>query len=306
MAIDTSALEAVIKQSSRKLATKAVSGAKTAKLLMDNKAVTPGVKGTARINKMDADVNFQSGAGCGTRTALGGVTLTEKNISVTPIKDIQNICMDALYDTYYASLIAEGQDPEGENSPNAFINEAMDYRALKVAAQVEKLLWQGDKTLTGSNNLKFIDGFLVQIAAASDEIAITPTGSTVTAKLQSVYKAMPVEVRKADDFRIFISEELYDSYLIELDTANKFREATAFTLTGTSAKLEVTPGLNGTGKVVATKIDDLHLGVDGMSDADKVILKYSMETEQMYADFHFAVGVAVINTNQIGIASIAA
>jgi hypothetical protein len=305
MAFDISALEQVVMQSSRELATKAVSQAVTAKLLINNKAVTPGVKGKARINKMDADVSFQDGSGCSARNPTGNTVLTEAYVTVQPIKDTQNFCPQSLYDTYYATLIAQGQDPATENVDAAFISQVMDYRALKVASQVENLLWQGDTALTGANNLKYIDGLLKQITAASDKVAITITGATTIAKLQSAYSQMPIAVRKQDDFRIFIGQDTYDAYLIELDGLNKFRVESQMTLTGTSAQFEIIPGLNGTNKIVLARISDFHLGVDGMSDADKAILKYSMETEQWYVDFHFAVGIALVNSSEIGVASVA-
>jgi hypothetical protein len=303
MAFDVTNAETVVSQHAKELATKAVAGAKTAKLLIDNKSVTPGVKGSAKINKMNAGTSFQSGASCG-RTASGSVTLTDKSVTVTPIKDIQDICPKALYDTYYANLIGAGQDPEGEDLDSTFINGIMDFRASKIAEQVEIMLWQGDTAATTDNTLKWIDGFLKQITAASDEIALTPGTGTMISQLQAAYKGMPVKVRKQSDFRLFIGEDAYDAYLIELDAANKFRETSAFTLTGTTAQLEVTPGLNGTNKVVAARISDLHLGIDGIGDEDKATLKYSMETEQWYADFHFAVGVTPVFTDQIGIGAL--
>lgn len=296
---DKSALEAVVSQTSKKLAIKAVAGAATAKLLIDSANVTFGVKGQLRVNKLSNSVHFQSGAVCGARSAIGDVVLSDKLISIAPIKDVQNICVPALYNTYYASMISQGADPANENIDATFINQIMEDRAANIAAAVEVLLWQGDTA--GAGNLVFIDGLIKTIAAASDENNVTLVAGTYISQLQALYKACPVAVRKSDDFRIFLSETAYDQYLIELDTANKFRTESQDTLTGTSAKFAVTPGLNGTTKVYGMRISDMQLGMDGLADESKVSLKYSMETEQFYSDFFFAVGVAPIWTSEISV-----
>ncbi|MFL5810203.1 MAG: hypothetical protein ACJ749_11825 [Flavisolibacter sp.] len=298
MSFDVTALSTYVQNNSKPIATKAVAGSKTAKLLIDNKQVQVGVKGSANILKMDADVTFQDGSTCG-RSALGATTLSDKQITVKPIKDVQDFCPKSLYNTYFATMIAQGQNPENESMDAAFAASIMEYRAAKVANAVEVILWQGD-TASSNANLNKFNGLLKQISTASDKIALTETGADIIAKLQNIYTQMPVAVRKAQDFRIFIGEDMYDSYLIALAGKNIFKPTDDVTLFGTAAKLEVVPGLNGTNKIVAGKISDLQLGLDGTDDADRAVLKYSMETEKWYMDFHFAVGVAAVYTSQIG------
>ncbi len=138
-------------------------------------------------------------------------------------------------------------------------------------------------------------GFSVPVATVS-------TSSSVITQLQGVFTKMPVAIRKAEDFRIFMGEDMYDSYLIALDAANKFREGSANIVTGTTAKIEAVPGLNDTHKVIAAKLSDLWLATDGTDDADKAELEWSKETKQWYMDFHFALGAKVIYVDQIGYA----
>lgn len=298
MAFDVTNLQAVASQYSKETATKAVAKAKTAKLLIDAGQVTTGVKGTARINKMDATVVFQDGSTCG-RTPLGSTILSDKNITVKPIKTIENICSRALYDTYYASLLSVGSNPETEFGDSQFAQKVMDMKAAMVASQVEKLIWQGDTTLTGTNNMKWINGLIKQITGAT-HIALTPTGSDIIAQLQSVYTAMPIDVADSDDFRIFMGKDTFNAYVIAMAGKNIFRPVDDMTIFGTTGSIEVVPGLNGTGAVIATRLQDLHLGIDGVGDEEKAELRYSAETENWYLDFHFAVGVAAVYPEQIG------
>lgn len=300
MALNKDALEAVASQHSTELATKAISGATTAKLLIDNKSVQAGVKGSAAISKLDSDVTFQDNTGCA-RNPLGDTKLSNKRIYVSPIKDEQNICVKTLYDTYFAEMIGKGQSPEGEDLDASFVKSIIDFRTSKIAYAVEQLIWQGDTSGTG--NLARIDGLLKQATAASDKVSITVTGSDYVAKLQSVYKAMPIAVRKSEDFRIFLGEDMYDNYLADLAAKNIFKPVEDLKLFGTSATLQPTSGLNDTNKVFAAKISDLQLGMDGTDDADKVEFRFSNETNQWYMDVHFAVGVSVVYSDQIGLVS---
>jgi hypothetical protein len=303
MAFNTSGLSAYVENKSKNIAVQAVKGSATAKLLIDNNSFQSEVKGSHAILKMDVDVNLQDGSACG-RTALGSVTLTDKTITVKAIKDTQNICAKTLYNTYYAQMVANGQNPEGETFDPAFLDKILELKGAKIANAVEVLLWQGD-TLSGSANLNKIDGLLKQITAASDEITIAESGADVVAKLQSVFAAMPVQVRKQDDFRIFLGQDLYDSYVIAMANKNIYKPVEDFKLFGTTAILVPTPGLDSTNKVVAARISDLQFATDMVSEETKAVFKYSMETENWYLDYHFAVGVAAVHTSQIGIADFA-
>lgn len=299
MSFDVTALSAYVASNSKEIATKAVANAQTAKLLIDNHQVQGGVKGSAAILKMDADVNFQDGSNC-SRTALGSTVLSSKNITVKPIVDYQNICPKALWNTYFAEMITKGQRPEESLTPE-FAQSIMDLRAKKIASAIEVLLWQGDTTLTGSTNNKRIDGFIKQVGAG---LAITASGSDIIAKLQSVYLQIPIEIRQSEDFRFFIGEDKAAEYKVALANKNLYKETDELTVFGTTAKIQPTAGLNGKNKVYATRISNFHLGLDGEGDAVGAELRYSNETKQWYMDFQFALGVAVVDESEVGVASI--
>jgi len=184
----------------------------------------------------------------------------------------------------------------------------MDIRSGKISEQVEQLIWQGDTSLS-SGNLKWINGILKQITsgtAGTNYTNIDSTKTTVLEQLQEAYSKMPIKARKAADFKIFIGEDMYDSYVADLAKLNIFKPVEDTKLYGTSAVLVPTAGLNGTYKIVATRLSNLQLGLDLESDLDKASLRFSNETEQWYMDFHFAVGVAIVYTaaSEIGYADL--
>lgn len=299
MAFDITALSEYVQNNSKEIATKAVANAQTAKLLIANKAVQAGVKGSAAILKMDADVVLQDGSSC-SRTAMGDTKLSDKKITVKPIVDYQNICPKALWNTYFAEMVAKGQTPEESLTPD-FAESIMDFRAMKIAGVVEVMLWKGDLSATGTTNNKHIDGIIKQVGSG---FPITASGADVIAKLQSVYLAMPTEIRQAEDFRIFIGEDTYAEYLVALANKNIFKSTDDTTLFGTTAKLQPVAGLNGVDKAFASRISNFQLGLDGEGDADAAELRYSNETKQWYMDFAFAVGVAVVDAAEVGVASL--
>ncbi len=285
---DITNLGSYVQNSGNQYAVKSVASAKTAKALIDSKNVQVGVKGTAAILKLDSNVSLIKNAGCTTRTAGSSIVLSSRNIVVNQIADQGNICPATLWNTFYADSLAKGAVPQEELLP-VFADAIMNDRALKIAAANEKLIWQGDESLTGTTNLKQINGILKAVTATT-----ALTGATIINKLQMAFTGSNVDNRNQEDFKIFIGEDTYATYRIALANANIFQAQADDTLFGTTAKLFVTSGLNGTGKAFATRLSNLQLGLDGAADADKATMRYSVETGNFYQDFAYSLGVAVV------------
>lgn len=294
MAFNMTGASQYVELKSKEFAMRVTSGARTASILYAAGMVQSGVKGSAPVLTMDADVVIQDGSTCG-RTAAGDVTLADVKLTVTPLKDMQNLCPKALTNTYFVYFVKTGTSPSN-GFDEGFVNEIMNRRATKLAGWVEKLIWQGDTALTGSNNLKWIDGILKQIAAVTPLVG---TGTSVWQKLQSTYMQVPIDLRRQDDFVIFLGEDDYELYLMEMANRNLFINPDNKRLFGTLATLEPVPGLNGTHTVVYTRLSNLRLGVDGDDETDKAELNYSIETTQWYMDFWFTVGIKVIFLDEI-------
>lgn len=285
---DISQLGSYVQNNGTEYAMRAVATAPTAKALIDSKNVQFGVKGTAAILKMSSDVSLIPKI-CGARTGGSTLTLSNKNIVVKPLADEMNLCTGTLWNTFYADSVAKGQTPQEELIP-AFANAILTDRASKIGYVNEQLIWRGDLTLTGSTNLKVMDGIGVQVTATTSNA----TGTTIVERLQNFFLACDVVVRGQEDFRIFISEGIYAEYLIALATKNIYKPTEDLTLFGTTAKLFVTPGLNGLRTIYGMRLSNLQLGMDGEGDADKAEIRYSIETKQYYMDFAYGLGVAVI------------
>lgn len=301
MAFDITGLGAYVQNNSKEYAMKSVASAKTAKALIDSKNVQFGVKGSAAILKLSSDVSLIDNSTCGSRTGGSTITLSNKNIVVKQIADEANICVATLWNSFYANSIAQGQAPQEELLPE-FANAIMTDRANKIAAVNEKLLWQGNTSLTGTTNYKRIDGIGVQVTATTSNA----TGSTIVERLQNFFLACDVDVRGQEDFYVFISEEIYAEYKVAMAAKNIFQPTDDMTLFGTTGKLFVTSGLNGNSrKIYGMRLSNLQLGLDGQGDADSAEMRYSIETKNWYQDFKWAIGVAVVFAEEAKYATVA-
>lgn len=297
MAFDISALGSYVANNSKQYAMVSIASAKTAKALIDSKNVQFGVKGTAAILKLNSDVSLVDGGSCG-RTGGSTITLSNKNIVVKAIADEANICPATLWNTFYASSVAQGQTPQEELLP-AFAQAIMQDRAMKIAAVNEKLLWQGDTTLTGTTNYKRMDGILKSVTGST-----TATGSTMVDKIQNFFLNNNVDVRGQEDFVLAIGEDVYAEYKVALVGKNFYQHTDDMTAAGTVAKFHVCSGLNGTRKIVGIRWSNLQLGLDGEGDSDKAEMRYSTETKNWYQDFLYSLGVAVIFSEEAKYATV--
>lgn len=288
MGFDITGLGSYVQNNGKDYAMKTIASAKTAKALISSGNAQFGVKGTAAILKLNADVTLLDGSSC-SRTGGSSVALSNKNLVVKPIKDEANLCPQTLWNTFYADSLAKGQSPQEELLP-AFANAIMDNRAMKIAAVNEQLIWRGDTSLTGTTNLKFIDGIGKSVTATTS----TATGSTMVAKLSNFFFANNIDVRSQEDFVIAVGEDIYQEYLAALAGLNIYKSTDDLTVYGTPAKIFVTSGLNGTRKIYGIRWSNIQLGMDGEGDSDKAELKFSIETNNWYQDFKYALGVAVV------------
>ncbi|WP_449439639.1 hypothetical protein [Pedobacter steynii] len=273
------------------IATKAVSEAKIAQALISSGNFQAGVKNRAPILKMATDVVFQS-QGCG-RTAIGDTQLSEKFIDVARLAVYKDICYEVLEGTYYGQLLAKGDNPEESVLDSAITKQIIDKEVSLVNEAVERIIFLGDKSLTGStnSNLNKIDGIKKQVASVS---ATTVSGATIVEKLQALYMAMPEVDRLKEDAYIFLSETVYEEYKLALWGKDRYSQDGVDKLAATAIKLFPTSGLNGQREVYATRLSNLQLAFDGSAESTGFDLWYSKDDNIFKENTFFSVGVSVI------------
>jgi hypothetical protein len=277
---------------------KSIMSSQTIKKLLDAGSFDPTAKGQSTIQLLDTDITIQDGQACG-RNPLGGAALSQATLTVKPLKINQDYCPRDLERTW-----AKGELQAGQNYDSmAFMNDIAELNSNKASLEIEKMVWLGDTTLTGTTSLKQIDGYVKQIKAGAYINLSGATGATIISKLQKVNALMPIEVTDAEDFRIFIGKDTYNTYVAELAEKNLFNPTTEGTLFGTVAKLEVVSGLNG-GHVVATRYRNLQAGGE-MTDVS-FDGWFSRDDDNFKLDSRFSIGVVPVYPQEIGYTKIAA
>src|SRR5690606_7711493 len=126
---------------------------------------------------------------------------------------------------------------------------------------VERLVWQGDTSLTGNDNMRFADGFLKQLSTGTFDLSGV-TGATLVEKIMNAVIAMPSEITNAPDFRVWIGSKEYKAYRAEIATSNLFATIDPLDVFGTNVKFHVVDGLDSELKAVLARPRNLQVKTD--------------------------------------------
>ncbi|MFT3912238.1 MAG: hypothetical protein QM737_22615 [Ferruginibacter sp.] len=290
-------MEAYVNQNASPIATKAITGPKTMKLLLSNKGVQFG-KAPVTVNTMSNSVTFSDGSNCDVVLDTDTATSTRKLV-FTPLKVNKKYCFKDLYATVLSTAISKGQSKETMDSVTW--STVADDIAANVSWELEKLMWKGDTTLTG--NLSWFDGYAKLITGAGT--TLTLTGSDLIAKLQSAVSQVPITLRSQDDFRIFMGEDTKAALDLALYNKNLFNPGSMDFIPGTTVKIEVVSGLNGTNKIFPIRISNLRAIIDDAGDEAKAEMIYDGITNNSYINFHLGAGVQIVFPTEAYYASVA-
>lgn len=293
MAIDITAITGYVEQRRLPIIRNAVIGAKSLKYMRPN----VDVKGKAVLNLLNTEANFNDGSECGWNDTTEG-TFTQRTIETGQIAVNMALCDKALANTWMGYEVKAGLVGEGEKAP--FEEDLVNGIVENVQANLEKAIWQGDKTSQNVNLNKF-DGF--GVVTATGTIGVTyATTDTASKIIGDVYAALPAEVFSKGDVVIYVSDTLYRKYVQELIAANLYHfvedaKTDYIVLPGDSrVKVIGTAGLDGTtnGEVYASYAENFNFGTDLVGDSANVDAWYSKDNREFRfaMDFNFGVQVA--------------
>jgi hypothetical protein len=291
MALDLIGLTNYVKENEQQLATSLVFKPKTAQMIEAAGNVQVGIKSSEKINLMETDAVFQAGGTCGFSSS-GTTAFTQRALVPGKIKVNESICPKTFEAKYTQKALRAGSSYD-------YMPFADEYTAKKIAVIGEALevaLWQGDTTLSGSPQLNKFDGLLKLIAPSGvlvsgvvdgnpdAETEITTTN--VISIVDGIYTLIPAEIVANGDVAIFVGMDTFRKYTVALKEANLFHYAAdavdfEMMLPGTNVKLVAVNGLNGTDKIVATRMSNLYLGVDLLNEEERFELFYAKEADEM-------------------------
>lgn len=313
MALSLGTLSAYTRQSVKPLLQAAVFSAKTQQMIKSGGITLTNVKSSEAIPQFDTDAVF------GTQSCSfdpsGTTSFTQRTVTVGKIKVEEKLCPKDMEAYFLQEALKAGSTYE--DFGNAEFQKAyLDRKNMKIAAQLETAIWQGD-TGSGNANLNKFDGLIKLIAAGSPVDAnvsgytgiapITTIGPTnVIAAIKGMKNAIPAALKGATDMVIFCGYDVYDMYVDAGIAANLFHydfndksNYGGLTVPGTGIKLEAVHGLDGTGKLYATRLSNIVEAVDLQGEEENYKMWYSEDNNDVRFRAEWKYGVNVAYTTEV-------
>lgn len=243
-------------------------------------SVQTGIKYADSINILTNTLTAAAG-GCGTISPTGSTTLTQRDITVCPVKVEESICVDEFEQYWIGQLAKEGS--YNEFAPEAFNQLYLANKVEKVGQFVEDIFWKGSVNSTyGGGNLALCNGILHILegtSATNSVISTTYSGALTTANaldiVDDMIRLLPNDVLDANDLTLFMSHANFRVLMNALRNNNYFFGYDGVTghtwvlenYTNTNVRIVATRGLNGRNEMVLTPSSNLFFGTDSFGEA---------------------------------------
>lgn len=292
MAYNVQTLPNYVEQNRSDLMSAAVLSPKSATLF----SLMPNVKGETTINILDVGVVFQNGRACAFNPA-GDDNFTQRSIVPGIVKINKTWCPKDLLNKYLVNEVSIGAGREVLPFEQKTVTELL----AKIGAELEKGLWQGNKT-SGTGNMAFFDG-LVTIIAADATSGVIPAGNVITAaaadtvrkRVYDTYEAIPDAA--LEEAAIMLSYANYRKLALALMEANLFHyernveSSMEMTLPGTNTRVIGIPGLTGVDTIYGLVPEEVVYGFDAQDDAQTFKLWFSDDDDLFKFKLEFSAGI---------------
>jgi len=243
-------------------------------------SVQSGIKYADSINILTNTLTAAAG-GCGTISPTGSTTLTQRDITVCPVKVEESICVDEFEQYWIGQLAKEGS--YNEFAPEAFNQLYLANKVEKVGQFVEDIFWKGSVNSTyGGGNLALCNGILHILegtSATNSVVSTTYSGALTTANaldvVDNMISLLPNDVLGAEDLTLFMSHANFRVLMNALRNNNYFFGYDGVSghtwvlenYTNTNVRVVATRGLNGRNEMVLTPSSNLFFGTDSFGEA---------------------------------------
>jgi hypothetical protein len=243
-------------------------------------SIQSGIKYADSINILTNTLIAAAG-GCGAISPTGSTTLTQRDITVCPIKVEESICVDEFEQYWIGQLAKEGS--YNEFAPEAFNQLYLANKVEKVGQFVEDVFWKGSVSSTyGGGNLALCNGILHILegtSATNSVISTTYSGALTTTNaldiVDNMVSLIPNDVLDANDLTLFMSHSNFRVLMNALRNNNYFfgydgvagHTWVLENYTNTNVRIVATRGLNGRNEMVLTPSANLFFGTDSFGEA---------------------------------------
>lgn len=184
--------------------------------------VIPNVKSSIKMGRVDMDGLLQA-ADC-TFTDGGNTVLSQKSLSVCPIKVNKVFCQRTFEANYLGEQLKAGSNSDASIIPASFQEYILKLMAENVSKGLENILWNGNTGSTAAD-ISLCNGFIKKFAADASVVGLTAasigatsqlgmTAGNVIACLTAAYNAIPAQVLGSPDLRMFVSTSTMKLYSI--------------------------------------------------------------------------------------------
>jgi hypothetical protein len=298
MSLNVNGLAAWTDENKMPLIKKSVLGGRTIQFI----TVQPDIKSTAAINILDSTLSIQAGA-CGF-TDAGSTILTQRDLSVCPLKVNESICLDTL-ESYYVQAMMQ---PGSYNESIPFEQLYAEDKADKIAAAIEDNIWKGNHA--SFTAFTACDGF-IKLFENTDASGSTINGNTanltaltssnIIAAVDAMAASVATDIIDSEDLVLFMGYDVYRTWALALRNANLFHytgaenQGDGFTqmIPGTNIKVVAVRGLNNTNRMYLSRGANFYFGTDLLSDYENFSIFYSMDNQEVRFVAKFKIGVQV-------------
>lgn len=233
-----------------------------------------GVKSPTAIVRLDSTVEFATDT-C-SFSAGGSDTFTNRILTPNFIKVNKVYCDKDLLNTWKASDVRIAAT---NNDSIPFEQQILEQNGKVISAEIEKLLWVGDKT-NGTGNMAFADGLKTLIDADVTN-SVIPAGNVIAkstdslwTRVEKLWKALPANI--ADKCTIVMNITNYKNLITEMADANMYhifeQYEGEYRMRLPYANIDVIgiEGLEGQDVIYAMPLDEVYYGVDLENDNEDV------------------------------------
>jgi len=283
MAFNVTGLTNYTNEQSTELVVKSLFSGKTAALLQAAGQVQVGIKSAEAINILDSEIYFAAD-GCG-YTSSGSTSFTQRTITVGAIKVEEDLCPKTLEAKWMQTQLQAGSPEE-----IPFEEQIGSEKANKIAKLLEIAIWQGDTATSNTNpNTNKFDGLLKLIDAGSPVDGNTSSATAITTSniddlVDDMYAAIPADIADADDLVLFVGIDTFKKYTTALRNNNLFHYAAdsanmEIMIPATNVKMVGVGGLNGTDRMILSRLSNMFLGTDLADEYESYKIWYSDDND---------------------------
>jgi hypothetical protein len=275
--------------------------------------IQEGIKYKDVINIMDQQVYMRANTGCSTFTASGDQVFTQKEISVDGVIHETALCPNDL-ENYWARV---GLQTGQYYDTMAFEQEWSAYYTALINAEVEKQIWEGNKS-TGSGNLALVNGILkavdgdtacidANVTAGSYTQKTSITASNVIEIFEQMIAKLPQSIEGAEDLffacswstfkKLLSAFRTLNNYYVDVNTPNPYTTG-EYTLPTWGIKVKAFKGLTSE-RIVLTRVSNIVLGTDLKNDFEGFQVWWERKDDKILTRLKYKLGAEIVIGSEV-------